>query len=222
MKQKIIIVGIGETSDIAFEYMLQDDQYDIVAFSVNESYIKTESHHNKPLVSLEKLDTLFSPNTHKTFVAAGSGHLNHDREKLFHEVKKKGYTCVSYISPHAFVWKTASIGENCFIFENNVIQHGVSIGDNVILWSGNHIGHQTKINNHTFISSHCVISGCCEIGEYNFLGVNCTFADYIKTGKDCFIGMGALVGKNLPDNTLIKPPKSEISKFTARQLCQLD
>ena len=60
----------------------------------------------------------------------------------YSEVKKKGFQ-LSYISTKAFVGVLPNL-ENCFILENNVIQHGVTIGNNVTLWSGNHIGHPLK------------------------------------------------------------------------------
>ena len=43
------------------------------------------------------------------------------------------------------------IGENSFIFENNVIQPFVRVGNNCILWSGNHVGHRTVLRDHVFV-----------------------------------------------------------------------
>src|SRR5918993_63663 len=91
--------------------------------------------------------------------------------------KAKGYTPASYISPRAFVWRNAVIGEHCFIFEDNVVQPFVTIGDNVVLWSGNHVGHHSRVGSHTFVSSHVVISGFVEVGESTFLGVNASIAN---------------------------------------------
>ena len=222
MKQKIVIVGTGETADIAFEYFSYDDIYEIAGFAVNKEYLTVDSYKNKPIVAIENMQNTFPPGQFKVFVAISSGKLNQNRENLYLTMKAMGYSCVSYISPKAFVWRTAEIGENCFIFENNVIQHGVKIGNNVTLWSGNHIGHQTRIRDHVFVSSHCVISGYCDIGENSFLGVNCTIADHIKVGRDCFIGMGALVGRSLENNILIKPAKSVVSDFSAKKLCGVE
>ena len=218
---EIIIIGVGETADIAFEYFSHDSDYSIKAFSINKQFKNSNSHLGKPLVALEKLITLYPPDKYKAFVAMGSGHLNRDRQKVYEHVKMLGYELVSYISSRAFVCRTAKIGENCFIFENNVIQHKVEIGDNVVIWSGNHIGHQTKIKNNVFLSSHCVVSGYCDIGENSFLGVNCTFADHISIGRDCFIGMGVIVGKSLPENSLVVEGSTKVSNVGSRKLCKV-
>ena len=110
------------------------------------------------------------------------------------------------------------IGENCFIFENNVIQPYVSIGNNITIWSGNHIGHHSIIKDHTFISSHVVISGGVEIDEQVFLGVNSTIRDHIKIGKKSVIGAGSLILKNVEEKSVYYNDNSSKSKVTSDKL----
>ena len=142
---KLIIIGTGETADIAHEYFEHDSPYDVCAFAVEGSYKGGDSYRGLPLCEFEHIRESFPPEDYQCFVAVSYIQLNRVRERLFDAVKIMGYKCASYISSRAFVWRTASIGENCMIFENNVVQHGVRVEDNVILWSGNHIGHQTTL-----------------------------------------------------------------------------
>jgi acetyltransferase-like isoleucine patch superfamily enzyme len=113
------------------------------------------------VVPLDQINVAYPPTEYRAFVAVSGTQLNRLRRRLYETVKAYGYTCVSYVSSQAFVWQNVQIGENTFIFESNVLQHGVRVGDNVILWSGNHVGHQTVIENDCFITSHVVISGFC-------------------------------------------------------------
>jgi sugar O-acyltransferase (sialic acid O-acetyltransferase NeuD family) len=195
-KKKLVIIGDGETAELAYEYFTSDSDYEVNAFVVEQQYLSKTSLFNIPVIPLEELKTRFSPDIYDVFVAVSYTKLNRVRKKLFYEVKCMGYKCASYISSHAFVWRGVEIGENCFIFENNVIQYKVRIGNNVTLWSGNHIGHRSIIHDNCFISSHVVVSGYCEIGKNCFLGVNSCLADNIKIAEDCFIGMGAVVNNN--------------------------
>jgi uncharacterized UPF0146 family protein len=39
-KQKIVIVGAGEFAEIAYEYFTHDSEFEVVAFSVEKSFIK--------------------------------------------------------------------------------------------------------------------------------------------------------------------------------------
>ncbi len=142
-----------------------------------------KQRYNLPVDILENIGSKYSPSDYHAFIAMGSGKLNRDRTRLYQFIKSLGYCFANYISSKAYIARTSQIGDNCFILENNVIQHNVKIGNNVILWSGNHIGHGTIIKDNCFISSHVVISGFCEINENTFIGVNSSIADYIKNRK---------------------------------------
>ena len=195
-KDKIVIVGAGEFAEIAYEYFTYDSPYEVVAFSVEKNFLERNELFGLPVVPFEELENLYDPAKYKVFVAVTYTQLNRIRTRLYKEAKKKGFSVVSYVSSRAFVWRNVEIGENCFIFENNVIQYCVKVGNNVIMWSGNHVGHRSTIKDNGFISSHVVVSGYCEVGENSFLGVNSCIADYLKIGKDCIIGAGAVVVKD--------------------------
>lgn len=200
--EKLVIIGAGEFAQIACEYFTCDSPCEVVAFAVESPYLKEATLAGRPVVPFEEVATRYPPDRYRVFVAVTSTQLNRVRARLYGAARAMGYRPVSYISSRAFVWRTAEIGENCFVFENNVVQHAVKIGNNVILWSGNHLGHQTVIHDHVFLSSHCVLSGYCEVGEYAFLGVNSTFADHVKVGRDCLIGAGALITRNTEPGTI--------------------
>lgn len=194
--QKLIIIGDGETAQIAFEYFSQDSPHEICGFAVEEKFRRKREMLGLPVISLEKIEQEFPCSDYSVFVAVSYTQLNRIRARLYCRVKESGYKVVSYISSKAFVWRTAGIGENCFILENNVIQHGVKIEDNVVLWSGNHIGHQSVIQEHVYIASHVVVSGFCRVGRSSFLGVNCCVNDNISIAPDCIVGSGAIVNQN--------------------------
>ena len=194
--KKLLIYGLGETADLAYEYFTHDSNYEVVAFTVDKEYKTNDSHLGLPVIDYEEIETVYPVNEIEIFVASSFNKLNRVRMKMYKAAKDKGYTFASYISSKAFVWHNAEIGDNAFILENNVIQHKVKIGNNVILWSGNHVGHQSIIEDNVALASHCVISGFCTIGGGSFLGVNCTFNDKIKLGRDNFVGSGALIVKN--------------------------
>ena len=196
---QIVLVGDGESAEIAYEYFTHDSNHDIVAFAVERAFRQRDELFGLPVIDLEDLPQRFPPGPFAAHVALSSTHLNRPRKRLYLHVKSLGYRLPSYVSSRAFVWRNVAIGENSFIFENNVLQYHVSIGDNVVLWSGNHVGHRTRIRSHCFVSSHCVISGFCDIGEASFLGVNATFGDHVTIPHDTVVGAGALLHKSLAE-----------------------
>jgi sugar O-acyltransferase (sialic acid O-acetyltransferase NeuD family) len=196
MSKPLILIGAGEFALIALEYFTCDSDYDVVAFSVEREYLKQIDLEGLPVVPYEEMESRYPAGEFEVFVAIPSSQLNRLRTRFYRDAKQKGYRFATYVSSRAFVWRNAKIGENTFIFENNVIQPFVTVGNNCVLWSGNHIGHRTVIRDHVFIASHAVISGYCDIGESCFIGVNSTFNDHVKVAPNCVIGSGALITKD--------------------------
>jgi sugar O-acyltransferase (sialic acid O-acetyltransferase NeuD family) len=221
-EKKLVIVGAGEFAEIAYEYFTHDSPYEVVAFSVNKAFIKENTLFGLPVVPFEELEKHYSPQEHSAFVAVTFTQLNRVRTKLYTETKEKRFPIASYVSSKAFVWHNAKIGENCFIFENNVIQYHVKIGNNVIMWSGNHVGHRSTIADNTFLSSHVVVSGYCNIGKNCFFGVNSTLGDTLNVGDDCVIGAGAVLVRPAEDNKIYIGNPAKVLPMGSREKFKVD
>ncbi len=191
-----MLFGVGEFAEVCYVYFEEDSDFNVVGFTVNQEYISEPDIFGKPVVPFEEVETYFPTNDFGMFVAVGYKRVNKARAEIYSACKGKGYQLVTYVSSRVTRFGNPKIGENCFIFENNVIQPYVEIGDNVIMWSGNHIGHHSRIGNHCFLASHAVISGNVTIGEFCFVGVNSTFRDGVNVAPDCVIGAGALILKD--------------------------
>ena len=207
----LVIVGDSAFAEIAYEYFTHDSDYEVVGFSVERAYLRTDRLFGLPVVPFEALGEHFEPAAHDVYVAVVYTQLNRLRARLSAAAKAKGFALASYVSRRAYVWRNVRLGEHCFIFEDNTIQPFVTIGNNVVLWSGNHIGHHSTIGDNCFISSHVVVAGFVEIGANSFLGVNATIANNVKIGRDCWLGPGTTVVKDTADAVFVKPDRSAIS-----------
>src|SRR4051812_14883409 len=194
--EKLVIVGDGEFAEIAYEYFTHDSPFTVAAFTVERPFLAKSELFGLPVVPFDEVERHYDPTAHRTFVAVTYTQLNRVRARLYREAKQKGYAPASYVSSRAFVWHNAAVGENCFVFENNVVQYRAVIGNNVVLWSGNHVGHRSVVRDHCFVSSHVVISGYCDVGESCFLGVNSCVGDNVTIGRDCVIGAGSVIVKD--------------------------
>jgi sugar O-acyltransferase (sialic acid O-acetyltransferase NeuD family) len=206
MKQKVVIFGVLDTAELAHYYLETDTPYEVVAFTVNENYLKDSEfkprHGSKtyPVVPIENLSFYYNPEEFFLFAPMTGVKMNEVRKKIYLEGKNMGYEFISYISSKATV-NGNKIGENCFILEDNTLQPFTEVGNNVVLWSGNHIGHHGKIDDHVFFTSHVVMSGHCHVKERAWLGVNATIRDFTTIGEGCLIGMGSLVTKSTEDES---------------------
>lgn len=189
----VVVFGTGDFARIAEIYLREDSDHDVVAFTVDGEFMENERMGDVPVVPFEKLADLYPPSEHAMLVAIGFSGVNKARAQVYERCKDRGYELISYVNSRATYWGELELGDNCFVFEENVIQPSVRIGNDVVLWSGNHIGHDSEIGDHCFIASHAVISGNVRIGPYCFVGVNATLRDGITIAPECVIGAGALV-----------------------------
>ncbi|HEY4280422.1 MAG TPA: acetyltransferase [Conexibacter sp.] len=192
----IVIVGAGGHAQLAYEYFTVDSPHDVVAFAVEREYLTNATQEGLPVVALDELSARYDPGTYQTFVAISYQRLNRLRRRLFDEVKRQGFTCASFVSSDASVWRNVTIGENCFIFEHTSLQPFVTVGDNCVVWS-DYVGHGTVIEDDVFFGAHVVVAGCCRIGARSFVGVNATFGDGLSIAEDTIVGAGAVVHKDI-------------------------
>lgn len=186
----ILIFGTGQLAELANFYFTNDSNHSVIGFFVDSEYKKDDVFCGLPVYTYEEVLTKkFGTNVH---VSALDNHL---RAKKYDDLKNNQFNFVSYISTKA-VCNHSSIGENCFILENNVIQPFVKIGNNNIFWSGNHIGHHSKVGDHVFISSHVVICGNCEIKSFSWLGVNSSIRDGCVVEENTKVCMDTMIYKN--------------------------
>jgi sugar O-acyltransferase (sialic acid O-acetyltransferase NeuD family) len=219
---KLVIFGCGDIAQLAHYYFSTDSGHEIVAFTVDYSYVPEGSVFCKlPVVAFEELEAHFAPSDHFVFVALSYSKINKLRAAKVEEAKAKGYALASYVSSRATVLTQEPIGENAFILEDNTIQPFSKIGRNVTLWSGNHIGHHSVIGDHCFMASHIVISGGVKVGEFCFIGVNATVRDHCTIGAGCVIGAGALIMADTEPDGVYAVAGTDRAKVPASRLRKL-
>jgi sugar O-acyltransferase (sialic acid O-acetyltransferase NeuD family) len=193
---EVVVFGLGDFARIARVYFEADSPHRVAAFTASERYLKGDEFEGLPVSAFETLTETHPPDRYAMFVAIGFSGVNSVRRSVYEECKARGYELISFVSSKASCWDGLVLGDNCFVFEDNVIQPNVRIGNDVILWSGNHIGHDSTIEDHVFIASHAVVSGNVTIGNSSFVGVNATFRDGITVAPKCVIGAAAVIMKD--------------------------
>ncbi len=193
---KIIIFGVQDFAELAHYYLTTDSNHEVVAFAVNKDYLpENPMFQGLPVVAFEGIEAIYPPSGFSFFAPLSPQKMNKLREKVYNEIKSKGYELISYISSQATVFNN-KIGDNCFILEDNTLQPFTNIGNNVVLWSGNHIGHHSTIKDHITFTSQVVLSGHCVVENYCTFGVNSTIRDGLTIAEGTFVAMGACIIKN--------------------------
>ena len=108
------------------------------------------------------------------------------------------------VSKKASVSSLANMKDDNIILNNTIIEPDVVIGEGLILNVGAQIHHDSVVGKYCEIAPKALLLGGCSIGDYTFVGANSTILPNIKIGKNVRIGAGAVVTKDVLDNTTVK------------------
>ena len=194
--KKVVIFGVSDFASQVSFYLQQDSDYEIVGYTVNAEYNKTNTFFNLPVVDFEEVETKYPPTEYAMFIAIGYHKLNATRTAKFLEAKAKGYQLISYVCSNNSKWLDLTIGENCFIMEGNIFMQNVKIADNVIMAVGNKIGHDSVIEENCFLTSNIIIGGFCTIKKNTFIGLSAVVRDKTTIEENNILGAGAIILKN--------------------------
>lgn len=220
--KKLVIFGAGILGHLAFECFSKDSEYEVVAFAAEKQYIDNDTFCGLPVVDFDEIDKLYPAQDYYMYIALGWYKLNRNRTKFYNLAKQKGYKLASYVSSAAFVGPGVTIGDNCFIMENCVLQLDVKVGNNVTLWSACCVEHYSVLEDNTTMAARAVVAGNSVIGMNSFIGVNASIADKITVAPDNFIGMATAVRKSTMENSVYEGNPAQRNRFvTAKQFLEV-
>ena len=84
---KCIIFGLSCFSDLVTNCIEVEKQYEIIAYTVNERYLKSNFYNGKPVIAFEKLTETFDMSDIYLINTVGYSKMNSIREKIFGSVK---------------------------------------------------------------------------------------------------------------------------------------
>lgn len=192
--KKIIIFGVGDLSNQLFRYIEQDHIYDVIAFSVEEEYIKSDLFCNRPVVAFEKIEDIYSPKEYGMLICIGYNSMNKTRARIFEKVKEKGYEILSYIHPTATVLSN-DFGYGNIVLENTSISIGCKIGNGNLIYNCVVLCHDVKIGNFNSISASANFLGHSSMGDYCFVGANSTVKDSTEISDMTLLGANVFINK---------------------------
>ncbi|MCA8830480.1 acetyltransferase [Hymenobacter pini] len=201
----IVIYGTGTQAELAYYFLAQDTEHEVVAFCVDAAYIDPHKPtlFHLPIISVEDLPSLFPPLAYQVHIALGH---NLRRAQAFSLIKTFGYTCFTYIGSRALTWPNVVIGENVFIDPSTELHPFVQIGDNSII-GGTQIGHHARVGSNIMATS-CLVGAKCTIGDGTYLGLNCVIREGVTIGKNNLIGACAYIDHDTEDDAVYSGPKS--------------
>ncbi|MFY8109534.1 MAG: acetyltransferase [Bacteroidia bacterium] len=109
---------------------------------------------------------------------------------------------VNLISESAKIHSSARLGLGCILGFDVVVSCEVKVGHHSLINARSIIGHDSVLGDFVSIMYNVSISGNVKIGEGTLIGSGAVILPGIQIGKNCKIGAGAVVTKNIPDNSI--------------------
>lgn len=198
---KYYIVGAGGFGREVLNIFIDlDMENNVLGFLEENCRRRGELINGKPVDDLSILEKI--PEREKENIRLVCAIGNPIRKRVIEYTKELGYKYETIIHPSVIMSRWVDIGEGVIICAGNILTNQISIGDHTIINLSSTIGHDVTIGKYVTISPGVNISGRVSIGDQTYIGTNASIIPKIKIGKKCLIGAGAVVTKDIPDNTL--------------------
>jgi sugar O-acyltransferase (sialic acid O-acetyltransferase NeuD family) len=197
----MLIIGAGGFAKQLLEVFFQIGEKNLSFY--DDTGTATDLFCNRYPVIKTKTEAIeYLKKKDKRFLLGIGGPIN--RKIMAERFIEWGGEIQSLFSPKAYISNFGcQFGKGINILTSGIIENNVSIADGVLINIGAYITHDCKIGDYTEISPRVTIGGNCRIGDFCNLGTNCTILPKVNLGKNVIVGAGAVVTKDIPDNSLV-------------------
>ena len=135
----------------------------------------------------------------KTVVAIGDPV---SRKKIVQKLAASQITFATIIHPDTKIHASVQIGTGSIICKGTILTVNINIGQHVILNLDSTVGHDVNLEDYITVFPSCNISGFVKVGQISLIGTGTQIIQEITIGDNVYIGAGAVVNRDIPDNSL--------------------
>jgi sugar O-acyltransferase (sialic acid O-acetyltransferase NeuD family) len=137
------------------------------------------------------------------FAVAIGGNNGFDRVDIANDLIETGLLPITLIHKSAYVSERCNLKKGVQILPMAKVCALSIIGEFSIINTGASVDHECILGKGVHIAPNAVLCGCVEVGDYSFVGANATILPRIKIGRNIIIGAGAVVTKDVVDNSIV-------------------
>ena len=203
--RRIVVFGTGDMGLLTCLALREDATREVAAFTVERSHLAARRFCDADVVPFDEVAIAYPPASCEMLIAVGPAERNRLRERLFAAAAAMGYDFASYVHSSVRVHASTSLGRNCLIYENVVLQPFVQLGDDVMVRPLSYIGHHVTVGAHSFVAPNANLLGHCSLGERTFIGAGAVVGPGVSVGAGSMIGANASVLRAQPKGSFVAP-----------------
>lgn len=135
-----------------------------------------------------------------------------DRELLTQRFADAGISITNIIDRTARISPTVKLGTGVIICEYVSIHAFADVGSGVLIQPGAIIGHDIIIGDYSVMGTYSAPGGECVFGKNTYVGMNATIKEKLTVGNNAIIGMGAVVFRDVEENTVVVGNPARVTK----------
>ncbi|NQV77834.1 MAG: NeuD/PglB/VioB family sugar acetyltransferase, partial [Lutibacter sp.] len=135
-------------------------------------------------------------NCENAVVAIGSIGNTTVRERVYTNLKNKGYILPIIIAKSSIIAEDVEIQEGTVIMDGVIVQPSVKVGICAIINTKSSIDHDCTIGNFVHLAPGVTLSGTVNVGNNSHLGTGVNVINNVSIGNNCLIGVGSLIIKD--------------------------
>ena len=149
------------------------------------------------------------------FIVGIGGEHGYARFKTSEKLKEKSLNPPDLVSEHELLDKPDSCGECIQVMSGAIAHKFTSIGKHCILNTNSTVDHECHFGDGVHVMGGASIAGRVEAGYFSTVGTNATILPNIIIGKNVVIGAGAVVIRDIQDNSVVAGvPAKPIKRFS--------
>lgn len=195
MRKKILLLGAGKHAESCIDVIESTKKYKIIGLIGKKYEIGKLVCGYKVILEDKNIPSLRNKNI-DVVVSLGQIKSATKRKKFYNILKNNRINIPSIVSPQAYVSKFSKIKNGTMVMHGTIINSNVSIGVNCIINSNVLIEHGVKIGDNCHISTSATINGGVTIEDEVFVGSGSIAREEIKIKKKSVVPMGTKLFKD--------------------------
>lgn len=219
MLERIPVIGIGAGghAKVVIDILKLGRRYDVVGLLDPRAELHGGAVMGVNVLGDDLLlESLLARGIRHVFIGVGSTASAGPRERLYRELRGRGFAVVSAVHPRAVVSGAAVVGDGVTIGPGAIVNAAARLGENVIINSGAIVEHDCVVGDHAHIATGAHLASTVTVGRGAHVGVGAAVRQCIRIGDGAVVGAGAAVVADVPDATVVVGVPARILRRAVR------